>query len=109
MIMIRAILRPERSQEVIDGLLEAGYPAITKIDVAGRGRKQLGIKVGDIKYDELPKEMVLIVVPDEDKDVVLKTILDNAKTPPNGVFGDGKIFVTPVEEVYTISSGFKEV
>ena len=106
--MVRAILRPERSQDVIDGLLEAGYPAVTKIDVAGRG-KQLGIKVGDVKYDELPKEMVLVVIPEEDKDIVLKTILANAKTPPNGVFGDGKIFVTPVEEMYTISSGFKEV
>ena len=107
MIMVRSILRPERTQEVIDGLLEAGYPAITKIDVAGRGR-QLGIKVGEIKYDELPKEMVLVVIPDEDKDVVLKTILKNAKTPPSGVMGDGKIFVSPVEEVYTISSGYKE-
>ena len=107
MLMVRAILRPERSQEVIDSLLEAGYPAVTKIDVAGRGR-QLGIKVGEIKYDELPKEMVLMVVPDEDKDVVLKTILKNAKTPPSGTFGDGKIFISPVDEVYTISSGFRE-
>ncbi|MDC7227762.1 MAG: P-II family nitrogen regulator [Spirochaetales bacterium] len=107
MIMVRAIMRPERTQEVIDSLLEAGYPAVTKIDVAGRGR-QLGIKVGEVQYDELPKEMVLMVVPEGDKDVILKTILDNAKTPPSGAMGDGKIFISPVEESYTISSGFKE-
>ena len=107
MIMVKAILRPERSAEVIDALLEAGYPAITKIDVAGRGQ-QLGIKVGDVTYDELPKEMIMMVVPDSEKDVVLKTILKTAKTPPSGMMGDGKIFISPVEETYTISSGFKE-
>ncbi len=108
MVMVRAILRPEKAQDVIDSLLEAGYPAVTRINVAGRGR-QLGIKVGDVQYDELPKEMILMVAPNEDKDIILKTILDNAKTGPSGAMGDGKIFISPVEESYTISSGFKEV
>ena len=75
--------------------------------VYGRG-KQRGLKVGGVTYDELPKEMLIIVVPAADKDFVVKTILDNAKTSASGNYGDGKIFVQPVEEVYTISSGVKE-
>lgn len=106
MIMIKAVVRPEKSDDVLAGLLEAGYPAVTKIPVFGRG-KQRGIKIGDVHYDELPKELLLVVIPDGDKDFVLNTIIERAKTG-SGNFGDGKIFIEPVEEVYTISSGIKE-
>ena len=106
MILIKAIVRPEKSDEVMAGLLEAGYPAVTKVPVFGRG-KQRGLKVGEVHYDELPKEMLLMVVQDADKDFVIKTVIEKARTGA-GHFGDGKIFVMPVEEVYTISSGIKE-
>ena len=107
MIMIRAIVRPEKSDTVLAGLLEAGYPAVTKVSVYGRG-KQRGLKVGDITYDELPKELLLTVIKDKDKDFVIKTIIEAARTGDAGAFGDGKIFVSPVDEAYTISSGVKE-
>lgn len=107
MLMIRAIVRPAKAQDVMQGLLDAGYPAVTKIPVVGRG-KQRGLKVGDVVYDELPKEMLIVVVPDADKDFVLDAITLNAKSAGDGKFGDGKIFVSKVEEVYTISSGMKE-
>lgn len=103
MLMIRAIIRPEKTGIILSELLDAGFPAVTKIDVAGRG-KQKGVKVGEVYYDELPKEMLMLVVQDEDKDDVVRVIMKNAKTGAKGAFGDGKIFVTPVEEVYTISS-----
>lgn len=106
MILVKAIVRPEKSDYVLAGLLEAGYPAVTKVPVFGRG-KQRGLKVGDVHYDELPKEMLLIVVKENDKEFVLNTILERAKTG-TGNFGDGKIFIQPVDEVYTISSGVKE-
>ena len=106
MLMIRTIVRPEKVQDVMQGLLDAGYPAVTKVPVVGRG-KQRGLRVGDVVYDELPKEMLFMVVPDADKDFVIEAIVDNAKTG-DGKFGDGKIFVSAVEEVYTISSGVKE-
>ncbi len=48
------------------------------------------------------------VVREEDKDFVIKTIMQAARTGTAGSFGDGKIFVCPVEEVYTVSSGIKE-
>ena len=107
MIMIKAIIRPEKSDAVLEALLEAGYSAVTKVPVFGRG-KQRGLKVGEVHYDELPKEMLIFVVPNADKDFVLKPVLESARTGP-GHFGDGKLFVIPVEEVYTISSGVKEV
>ena len=105
-LMVRSIIRPEKADSILEALLEAGYPAVTKIPVFGRG-KQRGLKVGEVTYDELPKEMLLCVVPDNDKDFVVKTVLDKAKTG-KGNYGDGKIFVSPVEEVYTISSGVKQ-
>ncbi|MEI7824600.1 MAG: P-II family nitrogen regulator [Chlorobiaceae bacterium] len=107
MLMIRTIVRPEKVYEVMQGLLDAGYPAVTKIAVVGRG-KQRGLRVGDVVYDEIPKEMLFMVVPDTDKDFVVRAILDNAKSGAEGKFGDGKIFISAVEEVYTISTGEKE-
>lgn len=107
MLLIKSVVRPEKADDVLASLLDAGYPAVTKVPVFGRG-KQRGLKVGEITYDELPKEMLMTVVPEADKEFVIKTITESARTGA-GNFGDGKIFVQPVEEVYTISSGIKEV
>jgi nitrogen regulatory protein PII 1 len=108
MVMIRSIVRPEKVDAVLAALMEAGYPAVTKINVVGRG-KQRGIRIGDVTYDEIPKEMLITVVPDNDKDFVIKTVISVARTGDKGSFGDGKIFVSQVDEVYTVSSGVKEV
>lgn len=107
MKMIRAIVRPERVSIILDELSDAGYPAVTKIDVVGRG-KQRGIKVGNIHYDEIPKEMLLMVVEDEAVEEIMGLISKNAKTG-EGTFGDGKIFVSEIESAYTISSGLAEL
>jgi len=107
MLMIRAIIRPERVATVLSELSDAGFPAVTKIDIVGRG-KQRGVKVGEIYYDEIPKEMLMLVVNSStDKDDVISIISRNAKTGEKGAFGDGKIFVTEVQEAYTISSNTK--
>lgn len=106
MLLVRAIIRPEKVGIVLSELLAAGFPAVTKMDVYGRG-KQKGITVGEIHYDEIPKEMLLMVVNDEDKDDVVKVIMRNAKSSPAGTFGDGRIFISPVEDAYTISTGKK--
>ncbi len=108
MLMIKAIVRPEKSSEVLKALFEAGYVAVTKMPVVGRG-KQRGIKIGDVTYDELPKEQLMMVVKDEDKDFAVNTIMEAARTGEKGAFGDGKIFISSVEEAYTISRGVKEL
>jgi len=106
--MVRAIIRPEKTEAVLKALMDAGFPSVTKFDVFGRG-KQRGVKIGDVTYDELPKEMLLTIIHDKDKDFVVDTIIKAARTGDKGAFGDGKIFVSPVEEAYTVSSGVKEL
>ncbi|MDR3288683.1 MAG: P-II family nitrogen regulator [Peptococcaceae bacterium] len=101
MKMIRAILRPENADLVADELSEAGFGSMTKINAFGRG-KQMGITLGDIRYDELPKTMLMVVVEDEAVDEVVKIITYKAYT---GNFGDGKIFVFPVEQAFTVRTG----
>ena len=107
MIMVRAIVRPEKCDEVLAALMYAGFPAVTKMDVCGRG-KQRGMKVGEVTYDELPKELLFTVVKEADKDLVIKIIMQSARSGQKGAYGDGKIFVSEVLETYTISSGLKE-
>ena len=104
MIMIRAIVRPEKSDAILAALMDAGFPAVTKYSVAGRG-KQRGIKIGEVTYDEIPKTMLMSVVNAADKDFVIETIMNTARTAKKGAFGDGKIFISAIEESYTISSG----
>ncbi len=104
MLLVRAIVRPEKVNAVMSELMEAGFPAVTKLDVFGRG-KQRGVVVGDIQYDEIPKEMLLLVVNDEDKDDVVKVVIRTARTGDNGNFGDGRIFISPVLDAFTISTG----
>ena len=103
MKMIKAIVRPEKSEDVLDALLAGGFAAATKMSVLGRG-KQKGLKVGDTYYDEIPKELIMLVV-----DKVLKVIVENAGVDKNGTYGDGKIFVSDVERAITISSGKDEL
>lgn len=103
MKMIRAILRPETAEGVAEGLADAGFVSMTQIHVFGRG-KQKGITVGTIHYDELPKTMIMMVVEDKNVDAVLRFIKEKAYT---GNFGDGKVFITPVDEAYTVRTGAK--
>jgi nitrogen regulatory protein PII 1 len=103
MKMIRAILRPETAEGVAEGLADAGFVSLTKINVFGRG-KQKGITVGTVRYDELPKIEIMMVIQDEKVDEVLGIIKDKAYT---GNFGDGKVFISPVEEAFTVRTGAK--
>jgi nitrogen regulatory protein PII 1 len=101
MKMIRAIVRPEKEDDVVLALEGAGFPALTKAHVFGRG-KQKGLQVGPVHYDLLSKVLLLLVVNDEDVPKVMGVITDNSKT---GFIGDGKIFVSEVEDAYTIRTG----
>ena len=103
MKMIRAIVRPEQADKVAEALLQEGYPAMTRLDVYGRG-KQMGFQVGSTFYDELPKHMIMMVVQDEDEEKVANIIMENAYTGDDGNYGDGRIFVSPVTKSYTVST-----
>jgi len=101
MKLIKAIIRPEVVDDVADALESEGFPALTRIDVFGRG-KQKGIKVGNMIYDNLPKTMLMIVVNDAQLDSAVSVIENTAKT---GNIGDGRIFVCPVDESIQIRTG----
>ncbi len=101
MEMVRAIIRPEKEKDVLWALEQNGFVSVTKMHVFGRG-KQKGIKVGDLVYDELPKLELMLVVEKKDAKKVCDIIQENAVT---GHIGDGKIFVLPVNNVYTVRTG----
>ena len=101
MKLIKAIIRPEKETDVIQGLEQAGLSALTKWDVLGLGR-QKGIRVGGAVYDELSKLCCLLVVQDQDAPKAVETILASART---GHPGDGRIFISDVKEAYTIRTG----
>lgn len=103
MIEIKAIIRREKVELVKQKLSEQGFAGLTHWHVMGRG-KQKGVVIDGFCYDELPKEMIYIVVHDEDKTAVVTTIINISKTPPKGKAGDGRIFVNHIDEGYTIST-----
>ena len=73
------------------------------MEVYGQG-KQKGIQIGDVFYDEIPKEMILMIIDDEDKEEVKDIIIKSARTGEYGNSGDGRIFISPVDQAFTISS-----
>jgi nitrogen regulatory protein PII 1 len=103
MKMIRAIIRPEKAEKVVDALDDAGHVALTKMDVIGRG-KQKGIELESIYYDEIPKMMLMLVVEDSEINKIVDLISENAFT---GNIGDGKLFVSPVDDAYTVRTRSK--
>jgi nitrogen regulatory protein PII len=101
MKMIQAILRPEKLKDVEERLKKEGFPSLTEISVRGRG-KQRGIVIGEMRYDKLPKELLLVTCKDADLQKILGIILEEGRT---GNIGDGKIFVLNVEDAITIREG----
>jgi nitrogen regulatory protein PII 1 len=74
---------------------------MTKSSVLGRG-KQRGIKIGSARYDEIAKLLMMMVVEDKDMERAVDIVKTSART---GNYGDGKIFVTDVEQALTIRTG----
>ena len=103
MRMIRAVIRPEREEQVIDALEATGIVSLTKMDVFGRGQ-QRGVQVGNTVYSELPKVMLTIVVEEVKLEAAIAAIQGGART---GQHGDGKIFINTVDAVYTVRTGKK--
>ena len=102
---IEAFVRHESFEPIRAELLEKGFPSISISEAKGSGR-QKGIveqyRGSTVTVNVRPKLKLEIVVADEDKDVIVETILKHART---GEIGDGKIFVLPVEEAIRIRTG----
>lgn len=102
---IIAIIRPDKLEVVKAALEEIGCHGMTVTEVKGRGR-QLGVtesyRGSDYRIDLLPKTRLEIIVKAEDAEKVIQTIVKTAQT---GDIGDGKIFISPVENVVRIRTG----
>ena len=102
---IEAIIRPERLDEVKRALEASGYPGITITQIEGHG-KQKGVTQqwrGEIyKVDLLPKTKVEIVASDKDQEKIVSAI---QKAAGSNTVGDGKIFVSNVDEAVRIRTG----
>lgn len=99
---IVAIIKPFKLEEVKEALVKVGIGGMTVSEVRGFGeqRGQLEVYRGqEVKVDFIPKLKIEIVVKDEQVEQVVEAILQSAYT---GKIGDGKIFISPVEEVIRI-------
>ena len=106
---IEAIIKPFKLDEVKNALAEVGVQGLTVSEVKGFGRQKGHTELyrgAEYTIDFLPKVKIEIVVPAEKCDRVVEAIQAAAKT---GRIGDGKIFVTNVEEVVRIRTGERGV
>ena len=102
---VEAIIKPFKLDEVKEALNEIGIQGITVSEVKGFGRQKGHTELyrgAEYVVDFIPKIKMEIIVSDEIVTKVVETIEQAAKT---GRIGDGKIFVTPVEEVVRIRTG----
>lgn len=104
---VEAVIRNDKLSFVKKALADSGFSALTTHEVKGRGKQSGIIQVlngTEIHADLLPKTKVEIVVKSEDLDKVLTLIIANART---GSIGDGKIFVSDVQETIRVRDGAK--
>ena len=104
---VEAIIKPFKVDEVKEALQAIGIQGITVTEVKGFGRQKGHTELyrgAEYVVDFLPKVKVEVAVPDESTSEVVEAIIGAAKT---GRIGDGKIFVTSIEEVIRIRTGEK--
>ncbi len=101
---VEAVIRPEKLDEVREALDAHGFSGITATEVKGRG-KQKGVllewRVGEYRVEFLPKVKLEMIVEDKHVNTVVETIESICTT---GQIGDGKIFISPVEQVIRLST-----
>jgi nitrogen regulatory protein P-II 1 len=102
---IESIIRPHLLDAVKNALQEIGVMGLTVTEVKGFGRQKGHTETyrgSEYKIDFLPKVKIEVVLPEEMVDQAVDAIMKTAKT---GKFGDGKIFVIPIEEAIRIRTG----
>jgi nitrogen regulatory protein P-II 2 len=105
MKMVSAIIKPFKLDDVREALAEVGVQGVTVTEVKGFGRQKGHTELyrgAEYVVDFLPKLKLDVAVEDDRTDAVVEAILDAAKT---GKIGDGKIFVTDLEQAIRIRTG----
>jgi len=102
---VEAIIRTEKLEDVRVALDKEGFVGMTVTEVKGRG-SQKGItlewRAGDYRVEFLPKLKLEMVIDEFDVERAVKIIVESART---GKVGDGKIFVSPVDNVIKVRTG----
>jgi nitrogen regulatory protein PII len=102
---IEAIIKPFKLEEVKEALAEVGVQGMTVTEVKGFGRQKGHTEIyrgSEYTVDFLPKVKIEIIVDDAQASVVAEAIVKSANT---GKIGDGKVFISPVEEAIRIRTG----
>ena len=102
---VECIIRPHLLDAVKSALQEAGVVGMTAVEVKGFGRQKGHTETyrgTEYKVDFLPKVKIEVAVPDEMVERVVEAVLGAART---GKFGDGKIFVSAIEDAVRIRTG----
>ena len=105
MKLISAIIKPFKLQEVREALVGAGIEGLTITEVKGYGRQKGHTEMyrgAEYSVDTLPKIKLEILVDDENLQTVTDVVTKTANT---GKIGDGKIFITTIDEVIRIRTG----
>jgi nitrogen regulatory protein P-II 1 len=106
---IEAIIKPFKLEEVKDALGEIGIEGMTVTEVKGFGRQKGHTEIyrgSEYTVDFLPKIKIELVIPDEKLDEAVEAIVKTAKT---GKIGDGKVFVSTIDEAVRIRTEEKGV
>ena len=109
MKLIKAIVRPNKVDDVKDALAKNSISGMTVSEVRGHGRQRGHSAVyrgNEYEISLLPKMEIEIVVPDELVDDAINAIMEAART---GEIGDGRVFVVPVEQGRIIRTGERDV
>jgi nitrogen regulatory protein P-II 1 len=102
MLKIEAVLQPSKLDAVKDALLEAGIEGMTILEARGHGRQKGHTEFyrgREYTVDLLPKVKIELVIPDDMKDKAIAAIVGAART---GRIGDGKIFVSEIQDAIRI-------
>ena len=105
MILVTAIIQPHKLDEVRDALSEVGVHGMTVTEVKGFGRQKGHTELyrgAEYVVDFLPKVKIEVAIADENLDTVIEAISNAANT---GKVGDGKIFVSTLDDVVRIRTG----
>lgn len=104
---IEAIIRSEKLEPVRIALEKLGYPGMTITEVRGHGRQKGLVQLWrgrEYKMEFLPKLKIEIVASDRDAAEIAEAIMAHART---GEIGDGKIFISPIEQIMRVRTGDK--
>ena len=105
MKLVTAIIKPFKLEEVRDGLTAIGVQGMTVTQVKGYGRQKGHTEIyrgAEYAVMFLPKIRIDVVIPDADADKVVEAI---RRTAAMGQIGDGKIFVSPIDQAVRIRTG----